>query len=192
MFYSIDNYTEIKNIVAEYKTIKEEFYSQKNNDLIQKFLTCKPGTPLSEHIGYWARESSISPEQIGYTEDDVAIVALPLFKKGFKIHFYNVAETFPKLMPMLEKIPGINFAAFFRLAPGEIVLEHAHSQKNLILHLCLTDLDGDAIITCAGKKRKLRMSGDHCLFDYSQPHSSENLSTIERINLIIDFTPTYF
>jgi aspartyl/asparaginyl beta-hydroxylase (cupin superfamily) len=189
MFYSIDNFIELKKITDNYLQIISELKKAGELEIVQKFHTCKPGTPLSEHIGYWARESSISPEQIGYAEDDVAIVALPLFKKGFKVHLFDVAQTFPFLYQLLEKIPGVNFAAFFRLAPGDEVLEHAHSMNNLILHLCLTDLDGDAIITCNGEKRILRNAGDNCMFDYSKPHSSINHSSIERINLVIDFTP---
>lgn len=189
MFYEAKNIPELKYIIENHPRIIQELKNAENLEIIQKFYTCKPGTPLSDHIAYWAKESSISPEQIGYTEDDVAIVALPLFKKGFKVHLFDVAQTFPFLFPLLEKIPGINFAAFFRLAPGEIVLEHAHSMNNHILHLCLTDLNGDAIITCNGEKRVLRNIGDYCMFDYSKPHSSVNHSSIERINLVIDFTP---
>lgn len=190
MFLDIKDFPALKYLVDHVDDYALEFENNyKNNNLLHEFLTSKPREFIPNHIKYWTRENGIYPDQIGYEDEDVALIAFPLYKTGFPINWYDPIKAFPKLYEDILKVNGINFSAFFRLSPGLEVLEHAHNQANYIFHLCLFDIDGESKLICNGHEKILKKKGDYALFDYSLPHSSINRSKTERINLVIDFTP---
>jgi hypothetical protein len=192
MFYSKNNFLFIEEIYNHLLEIKNELDDAKlNSNIVLDFFTSTPQVSFSEQMGYWAKETGVMPEQLGYKEEDVAIIALPLYKRNFEINEYDVKELFPKLIELLNKIPAINFAAFFRLPPSAKVLEHAHIQNNLIVHFCLTNTSGDSNIFCNDKRKKMNQFGDYCIFDYSNRHYSINNSETDRVNLVIDFAYDY-
>lgn len=193
MFYTLDKYPQLVELVNQVDLISEEYLRLKNtSDLLEGFHHYPPDTPLEKtntHIEYWIRENGIHPEQTGYEARNGEWVAFPIYKTGFPIKWYEVEKTFPLTYPKIVKIPGINFSAFFRIAPNSGSNEHTHTRSNLIFHLCLFDLDGDSVMRCGKEEKILSKKGDWCLFDYSIAHSSFNYSKKDRINLIIDFTP---
>lgn len=190
MFQSIDAFPELLKIKSSFETITKEFELQRDRELMKEFiLSALPD--IHSHTQYWIKEGGFDETQIGYDARDGSWASFPLFKKGFPIKWYDPESTFPETLKMIQSVPGVNFAAFFRLGPGSGAKRHTHIQSNLIFHLCLTDLDADSELECDGKKTFFRKKGDHCLFNYSLPHSSFNPSHQNRINLVIDFTPVH-
>lgn len=187
MFYDINNYPFLKPIQDNIDVIVDEFNAQKKKELMQDFLNSTI-PEIKSHTQYWIKEGGFDETQIGYDARDGSWASFPLFKKGFPIKWYNVNESFPETIKLIESVPNVNFASFFRLGPNSGAKRHQHLQSNLIFHLCLTDLNNDSELECNGEKKIFRKKGDWCLFNYSLPHSSFNFATENRINLVIDFT----
>ena len=98
MFIELDQFPQLQNMVKHVDILAVEFENQyKKTSLLHEFLTSKPGQFVPTHIEYWTRENGIYPDQIGYTAEDVALVAFPIFKKGFPIKWYDPQTAFPKL-----------------------------------------------------------------------------------------------
>jgi hypothetical protein len=189
MFYPIEKYPILKSIQEKNALIVSEFNSQKEKEFMKNFMTAKL-PDLNSHTEYWIKEGGFDETQIGYDARDGSWASFPLFKKGFPIKWYDVEECFPETINLIRAVPGVNFASFFRLGPNSGAKRHSHLPSNLIFHLCLVDLDKDSELECNNVKTVFRKKGDHCLFNYSLPHSSFNFSNENRINLVIDFTPS--
>lgn len=188
MFQPIDKYPILEKIKSSFEIIANEFEAQKNEELMKNFMiSALPD--IHSHTQYWIKEGGFDETQIGYDARDGSWASFPLFKKGFPIKWYDSEKIFPETIKLINQVPGVNFAAFFRLGPDSGAKRHTHVQSNLIFHLCLTNLDADSELECNGEKTYFRKKGDHCLFNYSLPHSSFNSSSQNRINLVIDFTP---
>lgn len=186
MFYEIENFPFLKNMVNNVDLFAEEFLRQKGQPFISDFLNA-PLPELNSHSQYWIKENGIDSSQIGYDARDGSWSSFPLYKKGFPIKWYEVEKAFPLISEGISKVPDLNFSAFFRLAPGSGTKEHRHAAANLIFHLCLSDVDGESVLACDGKEKIISKKGDYALFDYSKPHSSFNSGKTDRINLIVDF-----
>lgn len=193
MFYDIKQFSFLETIRDNFEIVLNEFKKNyKVTPLMDHFAFHPQELPLhnkTKEIENWVYENGFHPEQTGYDARNGEWTAFPLFKKDEPINWYDVKKSFPETFQLVKDIPNLNLAAFFRLAPGSGTKNHHHTQRNLIFHLCMTDLDGESIMNCNGDSRKLNKKGDWCLFDYSKEHSSFNFSDKERINLAIDFTP---
>jgi hypothetical protein len=193
MFYDINQFPFLIELKNNVDVIINEFNQQyKSTTLLSEFANYPMEKPLNERtkqIENWVLENGFHPEQTGYDARNGEWTAFPLLKKNEVIDWYEAPKSFPKTFNLIKDIPNLNLAAFFRLASDAGTKEHKHTQKNLIFHLCLTDLDGESKMNCNGQTFILKKKGDFCLFDYSQPHSSFNYAVNERINLAIDFTP---
>lgn len=188
MFNDIQSYPFLKVIHSKTEIIVKEFNSQKGKEFMKNFMTAAL-PEINSHTDYWIKEGGFDETQIGYDARDGSWASFPLFKNGFPIKWYDVDECFPETIKLIRAVPGVNFASFFRLGPNSGAKRHSHLQSNLIFHLCLVDLDNDSELECNDVKTTFRKQGDHCLFNYSLPHSSFNYASIDRINLVIDFTP---
>lgn len=188
MFYDIEEFPFLKKLVLNTKELADELEWQMQQPFMAGFIS--PTVPdLNSHTEHWIRENGLESSQTGYDSRNGSWGSFPLYKKGFPIKWYNVNETFPKTINSVLAIPGLNFSAFFKIAPGSGTKEHAHQNSNLIFHLCLTDVKGKSVINCNGEEKILSKKGDWCIFDYSLPHSSLNSGNNSRINLVIDFDP---
>lgn len=186
MFYDIEKFSFLKEIIRNTDMLVDELESQRHEPFMANFFS--PTLPdLNSHTQHWIRENALESEQIGYDTRDGSWASFPLYKKGFPIKWYDAESSFPKTLKSILSVPEVNFSAFFRITPGSGTKEHAHKESNLIFHLCLSDVEGESIINCNGVEKSLSRKGDHCLFDYSLPHSSTNKGKKDRINLIIDF-----
>jgi aspartyl/asparaginyl beta-hydroxylase (cupin superfamily) len=186
MFYDIKDFPFLENIVANTDLLALELESKMNLPFMANFFaTTLPD--LNSHTEHWIRENGLEAEQAGYDARNGSWASFPLYKKGFPIKWYDVNTEFPETISLINSIPKVNFAAFFKITPGSGTQEHVHLESNLIFHLCLSDVGGESVITCNGKNKIIKQKGDFCLFDYSLPHSSFNYGKKDRINLIIDF-----
>jgi len=194
MFYDIKDFPFLQEIVANTDQIQREFLTlHKTSTFLDEFYSFPvdiPGNERTRHVEYWVRDNGFHPDQVGYDSRDGEWMALTIFKNGFPIKWYNVEEKFPTAYRQVMKVPQVNFSAFFRLAGEAGTKEHTHTNRNLIFHLCLFDLNGESVMNCDGDQRILKKKGDWCIFDYSKPHSSFNYSKDDRVNLIVDFTPS--
>jgi hypothetical protein len=194
MFYNIEQFPFLVNIKNNLNVIINEFNHQyKSTPLLDEFTNYPPDKPLNERtkqIENWVFQNGFHPNQTGYDSRNGEWTAFPLLKKDESIDWYDAKVSFPQTLELVKNIPSLNLAAYFRLAPNAGTKEHKHTQKNLIFHICLSDLEGESNISCDGKTITLKKKGDYCLFDYSKVHSSFNYDIKERINLAIDFTPS--
>jgi len=193
MFYSISEFPFLSPAVERMTQLRDELLTVgRETNLLDGFYNCTADImerTESRHIQYWSKDNGFHPEQVGYDARNGEWTAIPLYKHGFPIRWYDAPSAFPVAYDLMKAVPQVNFSAFFRLAPGAGTREHVHTNRNLIFHLCLFDLDGESVMHCNGEERILKKAGDYCLFDYSKPHWSHNSSGSDRINFIIDFTP---
>jgi hypothetical protein len=172
-----DIYTELTNSINKNQLFKETIYPSNPNH-------------LDYYTEYWVIDNGFHPKQIG---KDIRIgdyATVMLFKKGYTNKLIDVHSLFPKTISIINSIPGIHFAGFFRMGPNSGLSPHKHSRKHLIYHLLLNDItSGNSFIQCENEKKLLNKKGDFVLFDYSLEHSSENLSNENRFNFVLDFDP---
>lgn len=143
---------------------------------------------FTNHTKFWLKENTLDAEQTGYDLRTGIWGAFPLYKKNFPITWFDVKNAFPYLTDFCEKHSEIEFACFMRLEAGNRVQMHSHSRQHLIFHLLMNELDNKGCeFTCGNEAKTLLHKGDTLLFDYSLPHSSYNSSSLDRINLVIDF-----
>lgn len=191
MFYDLSEFPFLKKILENRDIIQKEFELNYAHPILMKHFANAPKEyPFyeeAEAINKWVTENNIHPAQKGYDSRIGEWTAFPLYKRNYEIKWYNPKKEFPNTLKLLQDIPKINLAGFFRIKPNSGTKEHAHSQKHFIFHLCLTDLIGESEIICEGERKVLCKKGDWCLFDYSKLHSSFNFSSNDRINFIIDF-----
>lgn len=186
MFYDIKEFPFLEAILRDTDKLAAELEAKMKLPFMENFFaTTLPD--LNSHTEHWIRENGLEASQSGYDARDGSWASFPLYKKGFPIKWYDVHDSFPETIARIERVPSVNFAAFFKITPGSGTLEHAHNESNLIFHLCLSDVGGESVITCNGEQKIIRQKGDWCIFDYSLPHSSFNSGSKDRINLIIDF-----
>jgi hypothetical protein len=188
MFYDIEKFPFLKEIVRNADELADEFFSQMQLPFMADFISA-PLPGLNSHTEHWIRENGLESTQTGYDTRDGSWASLPVYKKGFPIKWYDVDTAFPKIISSVLSVPGVNFAAFFKITPGSGTKEHAHQESNLIFHLCLSDVGGESVMNCNGHEKIISKKGDWCIFDYSLPHSSFNHGKNDRINLVIDFDP---
>ncbi|HCN37867.1 MAG TPA: hypothetical protein DIS94_09165 [Bacteroidetes bacterium] len=195
MFYDLKNFPFLKCLVDNVELYSNEYLALRDSSMYMKeFLDCPPERTPDEtpsHLTYWALENGLKPEQTGYDLRNGEWTAFPIYKDGFPVKWYDACSAIPKTYDKVLKIPGIYFAAYFRLAPGAGTKDHSHTQSHLVFHLLLEDLkDGVSVMRCGNEERILAKKGDWCLFDYSVRHSSDNFAKSDRVNLAIDFRIT--
>jgi aspartyl/asparaginyl beta-hydroxylase (cupin superfamily) len=110
----------------------------------------------------------------------------PLF--GFGI--WRDDKMFPKLIPLLKKIPGIKTALFSRLSAGTKLKPHQGwaSLANTVLrcHLGLiVPTDGKSGIIVAGEFQQINQ-GKWLVFDDSKTHSGINEGSTDKLILLVD------
>jgi len=189
MFYSINQFPFLISIREKVNEISQEFKNAIDKITQMKEFMESKEPELYSHVWYWGKETGILKEQIGYDSrpDNGSWGAFPLFKVGFPIKWYNVYETFPITIKLVESVPEVYFSCFMRLSPGAVTKPHKHALSNLVFHLNIFDLDKGSIIECGDKKVFLKNKGDYAIFNYKNTHKSENLSSIDRVHLVIDF-----
>jgi hypothetical protein len=189
MFYSINQFPFLISIREKVNEISQEFQNAIDKlPQLKEFMQNKE-PELYSHVWYWAKETEILKEYTGYDPrpDNGAWGAFPLFKEGFPIKWYNVYEIFPVTIKLVESVPDVYFSSFMRLSPGASGKPHKHAFSHLIFHLNLFDLDKGSIIECGNQKAFLKKKGDYAIFNYKNTHNSENMSSIDRVHLVIDF-----
>jgi len=187
MFYNPLDFPFLARIIDNKQAIINEFTAKIKSDLLHNFLQDEVPI-LHSHTEYWIKEGGFDSETIGYDSRIGTFGSFPLFKKGFPIKWCDIESEFPVMLSHIKSVPKVNFSALSRLGINSGLDEHVHCNKNLIFHLCLTDVQGISILRCNGKERVLSRPGDYALFDYSLPHSSFNYGKSDRINLAIDFS----
>ena len=86
-------------------------------------------------------------------------------------------------------VPGHGAAGFSILMPGTRIQPHIGYQGSFLrCHLGLNIPDGDCGMTVAGETRKWQ-SGKAIVFDDRNEHCAWNLTSTERVVLLIDFVP---
>ena len=192
MFLDETEYPFLNVIKQNVNVISEEFFfAVKKHEILDVFYNTNEPS-IYNHISYWIKENKFHPDDIGYEVRNGIWSGFPIYKSGFPINWYDVKLFFPETLKLLKFVPGINFSSFMRLDSKAMTTAHRHLMKNNIYHLLLNDLDGKCEFSCNEFKKDLKEKGDSLLFDYSQEHSSINLSAQKRINFTIDFDPYLF
>ena len=192
MFIDETNFPFLKVIKNDVNVISDEFfYAVDKYEILDIFYNSTEPT-IYNHIAYWVKENKFHPEDIGYDVRNGVWSGFPIYKSGFPINWYDVKSYFPETLKLLKLVPGINFSSFMRLDPNAMTTAHKHLMKNNIYHLLINDLDGKCEFTCESFKKDVAKKGDSLMFDYSNEHSSVNLSTKKRIDFTIDFDPFLF
>ena len=186
MFYDIKQFPFLQEILDNLDSIIEEFEKVKNKELLSDFIH-NDYPEINSHILYYAKDQSITLEDIGYDFRNESWGAFPLYKNGFEIKWYNVLQHFPKTSQLISKVPNTYFSAFVKLTKNKGILPHQHHDKNIIFHVCLYNLYGYSELYCGNEKKVLKNKGDWAIFDASVQHHSINFSNTDRINFVVDF-----
>lgn len=190
MFYSVEEYPFLQEIIAKREVINQEFQNAMKDKFLYGVVNATDEEFLHHYTNYWARDNGFSKEQIGYDIREGHYHTLPLFKKDFPVKYFDVVAFFPETSKIIQKIPNLHFSGFFKMFGKSKLGMHTHNRRHLIFHILLNDLeDGDCVITVNGETKALRNKGDHMLFDYSYEHGTENFSSTPRLNFIVDFDP---
>lgn len=152
--------------------------------------SCTESDEISQPVEEWIRSGGFHQEQIGYDSRDGEWKTFPLWKSDQPQLASTIKNFLPRTIQVLESVPDLYFASFFKQPPKANIKTHHHILEHYIAHFLLNDLvDGHALIQVNQSKRVLKNKGDCVVFDYTCPHSSMNLSNTDRINLVIDFKP---
>jgi beta-hydroxylase len=123
-----------------------------------------------------------------------------LYGKGWKVfglfdfpHGIAIAENVAKCRLTAELIEGHvphhGAAGFSVLKPGTRIQPHVGYQGSFLrCHLGLSIPDGDCGLTVAGETRRWQ-PGKAMVFDDRNEHSAWNLTSEERVVLLVDFVP---
>lgn len=187
MFYDIKQFPFLQTILDNIDIIIEEFENSTNIELLNDFKH-NDYPEINSHILYYAKDQSITLEDLGYDFRNESWGAFPLYKNGYEIKWYNVLEHFPKTLQLISNVPNTYFSAFVKLIKNNGILPHKHNDKNIIFHVCLYDLDGYSELYCGEQKKVLKNKGDWAIFDTSIEHHSFNFSNTNRINFVVDFS----
>jgi len=190
MFLNVEDY----NFLNEAKSRTDEIAAELKQSLklarVREILFPQDNKSIDYYTEFWAKDNGFHPEQIGHDIRKGDYKTLTLFKQNYPNKLLLVEEIFPLTFSLLKSVPGLHFAAFFRMGPKSALTPHKHSRQHLIFHLLLHDLEnGNSYIRCNNEEKCLSKKGDTALFDYSLLHSSENLCDSDRLNFIIDFNP---
>lgn len=192
-YYEIEEYPFLKQIIANIDIIGDELKNALKKDKeVQYVVTPKDDDPnyLDGYTNYWVEDNGFTAEQIGYDIREGGYFSMALFKKGYKIKSIDVEKNFPKTIKILQEIPNIYFAAFFKMNAHSVLNSHTHTRRHLIFHLLMNDLEnGVCRMTVNGEEKIISKKGDTVLFDYSLEHGTTNESDSDRYNLAIDFNP---
>jgi len=189
MFYDIERFPFLQDFINNAELVFNEWNKALNQSpALHKHIGLH--TDLDAYTDYWVKDNGFHPNQIGYDIREGYYNTFAIFKKGYPIKNYDIPSLFPALSGMLNHIPNMHYAGFFRMEPLSELMPHTHSRKHLIFHVLLNDLENGACkMICNNKEKELRHRGDAVLFDYSASHATINASTTERINFVIDFNP---
>lgn len=187
MYKPISEFSFLEKLVKHKDEVSKEFFdSAKKLGFLEPFENKKENS-FSKYMDYWTKDSGIHREQTGKDYRNGGVFDLPLFKDQFPIKEYSPKDVFPNTMELLnEFLPKIYFACFLKTEPYSGISTHAHTLKHNIFHLLLNDLEFGFEFTVNEEKKILKKTGDYLIFDYSNPHSTSNLSNQCRYGLMID------
>lgn len=190
MFSDVNQYPFLEDIVTSCLAIKNEFDNcLMRNEVIKEILT-KDEKSIDYYLDHWVLDNGFHPSQIDEDIRQGFYSGLTVFKKGYPNKMFDIASYFPKTLKTLNKVPGLEYAGFFKMNPKSSLKPHTHNRKHLIFHLLVSELkNGCCEVHCGTESKELYNIGDHLLFDYSQEHWSKNTSESERIHFVIDFKP---
>ncbi|KZY35652.1 hypothetical protein A3754_16045 [Alcanivorax sp. HI0083] len=189
MFIPTSQFTFLQTIRRQHKKIACEFRrAYKESQYIQEIVNA--GMGIDTHLKNWVFENGLREDQAGYNVRQGDHTALVIYKKGETITEIEAMNLLPLTTSLLDKVPGVFFAAISVLGPNATLKEHTHTRQHYVYHLLLEDLiNGCCEMQCNGHKKELRNAGDEIMFDYSYRHSVKNHAQNRRINLMIDFLP---
>lgn len=89
----------------------------------------------------------------------------------------------PITTELVESIDGVEAYSFSALAPASSIARHRHHRPFVTAALCLRGGQGAAITV--GDERRPYVDGSWVIFDYTLPHSVENLGPEDRVVLLV-------
>lgn len=189
MFYEISDFPFLQPFINNSEAIFNELLNFQDKLPIQKSKSIVVEPAIDYITEQWVIEGGFHSEQIGYDSRGGMWTSLPIYYKNELAYNSKRKKMFPKTYSLLEEVPHLNFASFFRTKSGCHIKSHKHILKNLIFHVLLQDVGEGCSFLCNGKTRHMSDRGDYVIFDYSYDHSSMNNSPNDRTNFAIDFTP---
>lgn len=176
-FYSLKDFTFLKNIQAQHAIFLGEFI--KNDP--------------SLFVKYYYKNNSKDGIAVFNSNKKNAIpwVSIPIFDNTESLT-QKTTNTYPQTLSYIQSIMDKElqiYTANFCILNGQSYFpRHKHEKDNFhIFHVLLNELDNYCLYETENEYRKIKTPGDYIIFDLFKMHSVYNFSSSSKISLSISF-----